>query len=243
MAAVTHKPSLPACFAHRGAAAEFPENTLPAFRRALELGADGIELDVRLVHQRLLVIHDETLDRTTSGTGSVYARSLASLRRLDAGGGARIPYLEEVIELVGGRLMLNIEIKDDGAAAMLPATISRALRRGMLEPSGVIISSFNTNHVRRLRNELPGIALAPIFSHQRQDLLKIARELHASALHIHHCLAQPELIAAAHAAQLAVRVYTVNTVQMYERLRNLKVDAVFTDDPRRLITAMRRRRR
>src|SRR5262252_5883544 len=97
---------------HRGNPAEHPENTLASFRSAIELGVDLIECDVHLsADGELIVIHDHTLDRTTNGTGLVVQRSLADLRRLDAGGGERIPVLAEVCELARDRVGLAVELK------------------------------------------------------------------------------------------------------------------------------------
>ena len=90
--------------AHRGASAELPENTLPAFERAAALGADAVELDVQLCEEALVVLHDESLERTTNGSGPLAATPLARLRELDAGGGARVPRLEEVLAAVADRL-------------------------------------------------------------------------------------------------------------------------------------------
>src|SRR6476646_6451219 len=87
---------------HRGAAGLEPENTLRSFTRALRIGVDAIELDVYCVDGKLVVIHDDTLERTTNGRGDVMAMSYDALRRLDAGSGERIPTLDEVLDLVAG---------------------------------------------------------------------------------------------------------------------------------------------
>ena len=132
-------------FAHRGARAVAPENTLPAFARALELGADGIELDVQCsADGHLVVMHDFAVDKTTDGTGQVAALTLAELRRLDAGhafgpafAGVRVPTLEEVLDLVGNRCRLNIEIKSmdvqggaEAAPSRCPGTGTQPVRPG-----------------------------------------------------------------------------------------------------------------
>src|SRR6187200_2440153 len=99
-------------YGHRGASAELPENTLPAFALAKELGAYGIELDVHLSRDGVpVVIHDESVDRTTNGSGDVANLDLASLRQLDAGNGATIPTLIEVLDVVGDTLHVDIEVK------------------------------------------------------------------------------------------------------------------------------------
>ena len=99
------------CIGHRGACGHEPENTLRSIRRALELGAHGVEIDVRLVHGELLVMHDAKLDRTTNGRGYLARKSLEVLRALDAGQGERIPTLREVFETVHRRAFINIELK------------------------------------------------------------------------------------------------------------------------------------
>ena len=109
---------------HRGAAGHEPENTLRSVEAALRLGANAIEIDVHQVEGRLVVIHDDRLERTTNGEGRLAAHSLAALRALDAGQGERIPTLDEVIELVAGRAELVIELK--GADTAEP--VARLLR-------------------------------------------------------------------------------------------------------------------
>src|SRR4051794_29972802 len=101
---------------HRGAAGLEPENTLRSFARAIEIGVDAIELDVYCVDDRLVVIHDDTLERTTNGRGEVMKSTFAALRQLDAGRGERIPTLEEVFAAVPERLTVNVELKGSGTA-------------------------------------------------------------------------------------------------------------------------------
>ena len=101
---------------HRGASGYAPENTLKAFELALTQGCEWLELDVHLLDSKLIVIHDEQLDRTTSGQGLINDHSLDAIRRLDAGDGEKVPYLDEVIEMVDGRATINIELKGPGTA-------------------------------------------------------------------------------------------------------------------------------
>ena len=149
----------PLNFAHRGASDEAPENTLAAFLRAIELGADGIELDVQFSQDReLVVIHNFTLETTTDGEGLVRDKTLGELKELDAGGwfdpafvGQRIPTLQEVIDAVGDRLLFNIELKtkslrDDGLAAAVVRTIGENHLLGR-----VFVSSFNPLAMRRVK--------------------------------------------------------------------------------------------
>ncbi|WP_372695342.1 glycerophosphodiester phosphodiesterase, partial [Immundisolibacter sp.] len=102
--------------AHRGASALAPENTLAAVRRAVEFGIPWVEVDVQACADGLVVIHDDTLERTTDGHGPVATQPLAALRRLDAGGGERIPLPQEVLDLCRGRCAVNLELKGPDVA-------------------------------------------------------------------------------------------------------------------------------
>ena len=118
------------CFGHRGARGLAPENTLPSIECGLALGANGIEIDVHRVENRLLVIHDETFDRTTNGGGDVRGSTFEAARKLDAGGGARIPTLEEVVDCVRNRAILNVELKSPGSAELTSRILWDRVSRG-----------------------------------------------------------------------------------------------------------------
>src|SRR5712675_865230 len=112
------------CFGHRGARGHEPENTVRSVRRALELGADGIEVDVYFADGHLMVIHDDTLKRTTNGHGRVMDKPFAYLRSLDAGLGERIPTLTEIFDAVHRRAVINVELKGPHTAAPVAALIA-----------------------------------------------------------------------------------------------------------------------
>jgi glycerophosphoryl diester phosphodiesterase len=148
--------------AHRGASARSPENTLAAFRAALAAGADSVEFDVRLsVDGVPVVIHDESVDRTTDGTGAVCELSLAELRSLDAGSwkdpgfaGERIPTLDEALELLGAAPRINIELKP--GPEVLADLAVEAIERRLLHLR-VMVSSFHLPHLHRVKGRLPGV--------------------------------------------------------------------------------------
>jgi glycerophosphoryl diester phosphodiesterase len=163
----------PAIIAHRGGSAYAPENTLAAFQSAVEQGADGIELDVHLsADGEVVVIHDADLERTTDGSGSVYENPLAALKELDAGSwygsefiGEEIPTLDEVFELAGERLFINVELKGPGLfRSELPARIADIVERFSFTER-VIFSSFNPWQLQQLGKLLPqarlGMLLLP----------------------------------------------------------------------------------
>ncbi len=135
---------------HRGYSAKYPENTLLAFRKAIEAGADGIELDVWLTKDgEVVVIHDGTVDRTSNGSGKVKDMTLEELKALDFGGGERIPTLEEVFEAVPEDAIVNVEIKDADAVEKTAEIV------GGNNPERVIVSSFLIDALREYRKHDP----------------------------------------------------------------------------------------
>ncbi|MEZ4388954.1 MAG: glycerophosphodiester phosphodiesterase family protein [Candidatus Krumholzibacteriia bacterium] len=226
----------PVCIAHRGASGQEPENTVRAFARALELGATWLEFDVHLVHDRLLVIHDDTVDRTTNGSGPLSVLTLGELRALDAGEGERIPFLEEVLELAAGRARLNIELKGAGAAAATVAALQDAVASGAWRPEQVVLSSFDWAQLQEVRVLEPSLPVAPLEGKGAGgEILEAASRLGAEAIHISRWSARARLVESAHQRGLAVRVFTVNQAWEYELLQRLGVDAFFTDFPLRAL--------
>jgi glycerophosphoryl diester phosphodiesterase len=242
--------------AHRGLSGLAPENTLAAFRAAIECGADRIELDVHLSKDGVpVVIHDADLDRTTNGAGPVVAATLEELRRLDAGAwfsprfaGERIPTLEETLELLCGTIGVNVEIKEEAVQRMGPAgargeaqdgvevKVARALARPGRRDS-VIVSSFEPLALERLRAIAPEIPLEVLHndpSHPPgRSELERARELGARALNVwrDELLERPELVSDARALGLGIKVYTVDEPADLERFLRLGVAGIFTNRP------------
>ncbi len=232
----------PLIFAHRGARADAPENTLPAFQRALDLGVDGIELDVqRCASGELVVIHDFSVDKTTNGTGTVSEMTLVGLRVLDAGrhfsdefAATRIPTLDEVLELVDGRCTLNVEIKSRNFRDIDEAEpLVELLARHSLWES-VIVSSFNLLALLKVRSLAPQARIGYLFHEQLPDFLRAALLspiFDIQALHPHHTLVQEEGMAWANEHNLAVNTWTVNEAEEAARLATLGVNAIITDVP------------
>ncbi len=146
-------------FAHRGAKGYEPENTLASFAKALELGANWIELDVFLVEDELIVFHDERLERTTDGSGQVLESSLEYLRSLDAGNGQRIPLLTEVFDLVDGKAGLNIELKGPGTAAGVVRLVKKLLSTSGWRRDQVVVSSFDHPELLVFARMMPEIRI------------------------------------------------------------------------------------
>jgi glycerophosphoryl diester phosphodiesterase len=219
-------------YAHRGASAEAPENTLRAFQLAVDIGADGIELDVRLSADGVpIVLHDARLDRTTSGHGNVVDLTVEALSRLDAGTGQGVPTLAEVIELVGTSVALDIEIKAAGAEA---ATLT------ILEPLSFdswAISSFDWNVLRTIRDMSERAVLWPLTHVVSSDAIHFAKAIAAPLLAVNHLAVDADVVRRLQAHELGVMAWTVNEIERAQELGELGITAVCTDDPRRISAA------
>lgn len=213
-------------YAHRGASAIHPENTLRAFRHALSIGVDGIELDVHATADGIpVVIHDRDVERTTNGAGYVDEMPLACLKTLDAGHGERVPTLAEVLALVDDAAQLDIEIKGVG--------VERAVLEVLAEFPAVTwaISSFAWDTLRTVRQLDPAAAIWPLAQHVDDDLPAIAAELASPAVSLFTGAYTAETATRLRDAGLRVVVWTVNDPREARRVADLGAFALCTDDP------------
>jgi len=237
----------PLILGHRGASHAAPQNTLAAFRKAAEVGADGVELDVHLSADGVpVVIHDARVDATTDGSGAVAELTLAQLKTLDAGvrfdpafAGERIPTLEEVLAAIGQRLIINIELKAFARrdAALELAVVTLVRRLGLADR--VWFSSFKPYALAQARSLAPEIPCGLLY-----DALGIGTRLLRpitphEALHPHHGLLSKARIQRAHERGLWVATWTVDDVARAKTLAEWGVDALITNEPERLVAALR----
>ena len=223
--------------AHRGASGDYPENTLLAFRQALAAGATWLELDVQLsADGALVVIHDETLERTTDGTGPVAEKSLAQLRRLDAGRGERIPLLAEVLDLAAGRATVNIELKGRGTAGPVAELLRQRQMIGALD--AILASSLYEEELISFAGQLPQVRLAPVADRVGPTLLPLAEELNAWSVHLEKSCITKGLAEEINSAGRKLLVYTVNDPETLRRLRAWGVSGVFSDFPAKCFDAL-----
>ncbi len=217
---------------HRGAAGHAPENTLLSVRKALALGVDAVEVDVYFVDGELVVIHDDTLERTTNGIGPVCDHSFDDLRALDAGDGEQIPTLREVFETVDRKAMVNIELKGPKTAGPSVALIEEFVRDAGWPRDSFLVSSFEQEELRRAR-EADARVRRGLLSSSRwsANTLETARELEAWSLNLALKPAGAEAVSEAHRQGLKVFVYTVNSAQQAIDLELMDVNGVFTDYP------------
>lgn len=226
--------SRPFIIGHRGASAEAPENTLAAFALAQAQSADGIEFDVQLSADGWpVVIHDFTLDRTTSGQGRVSDYSLVDLKKMDAGSGETIPTLAEVFEQCGSDFLYNIELKSasyhnrDLVTAVADTIKTHQLNRQIL------ISSFNPFIIKQAKQKFPkNMMIAHLWQQKggrfKQTLIPVTAD---------HPLAErvdESYMAWARQRPLRVHVWTVDEVTEAHRLANLGVQAIITNQPQKI---------
>jgi glycerophosphoryl diester phosphodiesterase len=223
--------------AHRGARGHAPENTLLAFEKCIAAGAKWIELDVQLHDGELWVLHDLRLERTTNGAGHLADHGKAALRKLDAGLGQqipqKIPFLQEVIDLVDRRAQLNIELKTaGGTAAAVAATLREYLGKGW-KAADFMVSSFHLPELRDFHRRMPEVPMLMLLGGVPLNLAADAQALGAGTIGLSAEFVDDALIADAHARGLKVFVYTINDAGDVKRLKARGVDGVFTDFPER----------
>lgn len=241
----------PILLAHRGDLAHAPENTLPSFMQAIQKGADGVELDAKLTADgHVIVIHDETVDRTTNGKGKVATFTLEAIRKLDAGSwfdskfaGTQVPLLEEVFEIVGKEKLINIELTNyftprDGLVKKVCDLIKRHNNA-----SQIIFSSFLPSNLKIANQTLPEIprgllALPGLMGLWARSFGFMFGDY--QALHPHLTNASREQIQRAHKVKRRIHVWTANSPADIQRLRDWGVDGMFTDDPAAAVQALGR---
>ncbi len=221
------------CIGHRGARGHEPENTLRSVRRALELGAHGIEIDVWFADGELVVIHDAKLDRTTNGRGYVSQKTFAQLRALDAGQGERIPTLREVFETVDRRAFIHIELKGRRTAGPVGALIAEFVEQRGWRCEDFVVSSFHRAELRAMSD--PRIPIALLLARPTRLYALSARRVRASAVNPALRFVTQRFVEDAHRRGLRVFVYTVNDPADLARMRAWGVDGVFTDFPERAL--------
>ncbi|MDP3721901.1 MAG: glycerophosphodiester phosphodiesterase family protein [Candidatus Omnitrophota bacterium] len=231
--------------AHRGASAVAPESTRAAIREAARSGAQMIELDVQMTRDgRLIIFHDDRLERTTDGSGWARRRAYAHLARLDAGAwfnprfaGERILLVSQALRLIPRRMRVNLELKPAAHHQTLLRRLRGIARRARLGRR-LLVSSGDPALLQRLVPSRVGTAL---ICHRRPDRsLQQAIHLRCVAWHPWHPLVNPRRLREAHAAGLRVHAWTVDNLRRARRLVGWGIDGLFTNHPARLSEALRR---
>ncbi len=237
--------------AHRGESGHAPENTLAAFRAAIEAGADMIELDVHLTRDReVVVIHDDVLGRTAGGKGDVAEKSLAELKALDAGSwfdprfaGEQIPTLAEVLEVARGRILINIELKKGKKA--FPYTMAELAERtlAVVEKEGmlaqVLFSSFDPAAIDRIRELDPDLPIGLITQRSWSTPEEVGGGKAYPTINSLFKNLNAENVRRAHEARIQVHAWTADTPGEMEKVLSLDVDGIITNHPDRLINLLK----
>lgn len=238
-----NKTEKPIICAHRGASGHAPENTLAAMRMAMEMGAHMAELDVQqTADDRLAVFHDDKLNRTSTGSGFLWEKSLAELQEMDAGAwfdphfrGEPIPTLEEVIALVRGKMRLNIEVKMHGHEREVAKLVVETIRReNFIEQC--LVSSFDRQVVDQIKRLAPELKVGYIFSKKEYDERVFAGPV--EVLSANERLIDQTFMQRAHAAGKEVHVWTVNDTAKMRKMIDLGVDCIITNYPDRLVSIL-----
>jgi len=227
---------------HRGASAAAPQNTLAAFRKAIELGADGVELDAQLSAEGgVVVIHDFVVETTTDGAGRVADKTLAELKALDAGSrfssefaGERIPTLAQVFETIEDKLLVNVELKDfDSFGGKLEAPVLEVVRQHAMEKR-VLFSSFNPFVLRAIQRLAPDIPAGLLYREDMPIHLRrawLAPFIPHQARHPRFPMVTEATVQWCHARGLRVNTWTVDEPAEMRRLVALRVDGIITNKP------------
>ena len=219
---------------HRGAAALEPENTLLSIERAMDIGVDAVEIDVHLSKDKeLVVIHDATVDRTTNGTGPVSSYTVQEIKRLDAGKGEAIPTLQEVIDLIDRRVMLVIELKEEGTER---SVVDLIIRNNLFDKACVI--SFWHRLVKTVKEMDSRIKTGVLLVGSPVDAC-IATQASADALVMKYTFVDREFVKMAHKKGLKVFIWNIDDQDLLKPYVDIGVDAIGTNDPRVLVEYFR----
>ena len=249
--------------AHRGGPSLGPESTLYTFRKAVKLGVDVLEMDVRSTRDgQLIILHDDTVSRTTNATGPAQNYTLVDLKKLDAAHrwspdngqtfplrnkGVQIPTLSEVFEAFP-QTKLNLEIKEARSSTI--QSLCRLIRDHQMT-SNVVVASFDTDSLKEFRRLCPQVATsagaseARLFFGLQKAYLEAAYSPDAQVLQVPEALGDLRIvnkrfIDAAHARNMRVQVWLVNDVRSMQRLLELGVDGIMTDYPQRLMELLKK---
>jgi glycerophosphoryl diester phosphodiesterase len=215
---------------HRGAAALEPENTLLSIERAMEIGVDAVEIDVRLSKDKeIVVIHDSTVDRTTNGKGPVSSYALKEMKKLDAGKGERIPTLDEVIDLIGNKVRLVIELKEEGTERR----VVELIKRNNLDDK-VYVISFWHSLVKTVKKMDSRIKTGVLLEGCPVDAC-IATQASANALVMKYTFVNRKFVEIAHKEGLEVFIWNIDDPQLLKPYADMRVDGIGSNDPRVLV--------
>ncbi len=221
---------------HRGAKGHVAENTIASIKKAIELGADGIEIDVfRCLTGEIVVFHDKTLDMLSNGTGYIEEKSLSELKELNIlESSYSIPTLEEVIKSIGKEVFLNIELKGSNTSKGSLETVNKYVKTGKINMSNILFSSFNWEELSELRNLDSDVKIALVTGEDPLKAISTALTLNAIAINPNHKKLNQENVEKIFSSGLKIYTWTVNNQLDIIKVKDLKVNGIITDFPERI---------
>ena len=221
---------------HRGAKGHVAENTIASIKKAIELGADGIEIDVfRCLTGEIVLFHDKTLDNLSNGTGYIEEKSLSELKELNILGSKHsIPTLEEVIKSIGKEVFLNIELKGPDTSKGSLEMVNKYVKSGKIKLSNILFSSFNWNELVKLRNLDSDVKIALITGEDPLEAISPALSLNAIAINPNYKKLNKDNVQKIFSSGLKIYTWTVNNKLDILKVKSLKVNGIITDFPERI---------
>lgn len=220
---------------HRGAKGYIAENTIASIQKAIDSGVDGIEIDVHLCASgELVVFHDFTLDRMTNGSGTVGEFSFSELKKLKVNGEFSIPTLEEVLEVVGEKCLLNIELKGKNTAVKTIEIIKFYIENKGFKYQNFIVSSFQHHELEAVFKLDKQIPLGVLTKASMDEAIEFAETIKAFAIHPNYALLTIANVKKAQQMGYKVYTWTVNDEQTILRMKSYNVDGIISDVPDRL---------
>ena len=224
----------PLVIGHRGAMGYETENTLASVQKALDLGVDMIEIDVYNVKSgETVVFHDKELDRISNAGGNIEDYYITELRQVVLDGNHRIPLLQQVLRLIDNRVALNIELKGDDTANRVNHITNSYIKSRGWSKDNIIISSFNWDELRKMRELNPDVAIAVLTEENPEEAIEVAKELNAIAINPWYKTLTEENVRKVQDAGFKVFTYTVNEPEYIARVTAFGVDGIFTNYPDR----------
>jgi glycerophosphoryl diester phosphodiesterase len=225
----------PLIIGHRGAKGHIAENTLPSIAKAIELGVDGIEIDIfKCASGELVVFHDKTLEKLTNTSGYVEELDLDSIKRIDLLNGYTIPTLNEVLDLINGQVFLNIELKGSSTAKKTSELLRTYFKSKTWSPEKIIISSFDWDELKIFRQNNDEVPIAILTEDDPLDAIPIGLHLKAIALNPDFKTLNQKNVEKIHKAGFKIFPWTVNKIEDLIAIKNLGVDGIITDFPERI---------
>lgn len=226
----------PMVIGHRGAKGHVAENTMASIKKALELGVDGIEIDVfRIKSGEVVVFHDDYLGRLTNRNGKIEELTFEQLQEVRVKGIYRIPTLEEVLHYLDGKVLLNIELKGEGTAAPVHNILQKFIGTSGWNQNNLLISSFKWDELIMYRELDPEMELGVLTEKEIDPAVQMARSLNALSINADHHLLNEKTVRQIRQAGLEVWCWTANRLPDLERMFELEVDAIITDYPDRIM--------